>query len=191
MPVTPFATASWLPPDRPAICATPARRRLDEHDAETLLFEPEPSTATVHHHEVTRRQPLAVGRRRGPDRGRSPARWSFCASFSQSLSSRPAPPIKTRKSGTHPRSRAARTNQGVHSLSRHESRVGTDDELSSRRPATCAPRRARSASSGVNRHVSTPGGTWMTGGMYSAVLRRTWSRGTYPAQITTAAWRST
>src|SRR5665213_826575 len=45
----------------------------------------------------------------------------------------------------------------------------------------------RDGSSGVNRNVSTPGGTWMIDGVCSAAMRRTSDSGYDPAQITTAA----
>jgi hypothetical protein len=157
------------------------RGRLDEDDAEALLFESEPSTATVHHHEIARGDPVAQLTSSGTRPRKVTGASSRFASFFKRFSSRPVPPITTWSFGAHwdLSFAAARINVSM-PLRGTRREYELTRKASHAAPAMCAPRREAAGASGVNFMVSTPGGTWMIGGVYSAAMLRTIGLGVGP-----------
>ena len=64
-PVTPSTTASCDPPLSPASCGHPGGGRLEEHDAEALLLQPEPPVAAHHGEHVDAAVDVRPGRSSG------------------------------------------------------------------------------------------------------------------------------
>ncbi len=119
----------------------------------------QPSTATVHHHEVTRADPTAlhvVGH--VPEEGHRGAQACRPAAPNERRS-RPVPPMSTRKRGSIVAKLRTRANQRVKALARHEPRPRRHEKVVvAKAQANSRTSRSLVHPEGRKREVSTPGG---------------------------------